>query len=357
MDDLEKLIKYYNKKKILVIGCTGFVGGWMCLILKKFTKNIFGIGLEPSSVPSFFKACKLNKEINYTKINITDFKKLEQYIKKIRPEIVFHLAAQPIVLESIKKPYQTFKTNFYGTLNILEICNKVTSIKNLVIYTTDKVYLNNDKKKYFTEGDSLFGEDPYSASKSSSEHLIKSYSVNIFKKKIKVLVIRAGNIIGGGDWNNYRIVPDIIRAWRQKKKLIIRNQNSVRPWQFVIDVVFKTLCILPKTKKTYDAYNISPVKINYIKIILLVKNFQKYFKFKTLINKNINQKKIEKKNLFLNSMKLRKKIKIKELRVQDIFLKTANWYKEFYKNGDAKKISEFQIKEYLNLYENNKNKL
>lgn len=357
MDHLEKIIKYYNKKKILVIGCTGFIGGWMCLILKKFSKNIYGIGLEPSTSPSFFKVCKLNKEVNYTKINITDFKKLEQYLKKIRPEIVFHLAAQPIVLNSIKNPYQTFKTNFYGTLNILEICNKVKSIKNLVIYTTDKVYLNNDKKIFFTESDSLFGEDPYSASKSSSEHLIKSYSTNIFKKKIKVLVIRAGNIIGGGDWNNHRIVPDIIRAWRQKKKLIIRNKNSVRPWQFVIDVVFKTLYILSKTKKTYDVYNISPLKINHIKIISLVKNFQKYLNFKILINKKINQQKVEKKNLFLNSEKLRKKIKIKELRIKDVFFKTADWYKEFYNNSDAKKISEFQIKEYLNFYENNKNKL
>jgi CDP-glucose 4,6-dehydratase len=356
MDDLEKIIKYYSKKKILVIGCTGFIGGWTCLILKKFSVNVYGIGLSPPSSPNFFNSCKLSKEIKFTKIDITNQKKLEKHLQKIKPEIIIHLAAQPIVLDGIKKPYQTFKTNFYGTLNILEACSKVNSIKNLTIYTTDKVYFNDDKKHYLSEKDIVFGDDPYSASKSSSEHLIKSYSKNIFKNKIKVLVIRAGNIIGGGDWANYRIIPDIIRAWRTKSKLVVRNQNSIRPWQYVVDVVFKTLYLLYKTKKNYDVFNISPIKKNHVNISFLVKNFKRYFSFTFKEKKEIKSTIIEKKNLILNSKKLRKIVKSKEYPISNIFFKTAEWYKQFYNNSDAKNISENQIKEYLESYENNQNK-
>ena len=359
MDDLEKISNFY-KKKILIIGCTGFVGGWACLFLKKLKANIYGIGLDPNTNPSFFTACKLKKKIKYSKVNISNKKKLFEYLNKIKPEIVFNFAAQSLVLEGYKNPYITFQTNFTGVLNILDCSKKIKSIKKMIFYTTDKVYDNKDNKKIFYENDHLFGEDPYSASKSSSEQLIKCYSQKVFKDNKNVIVIRAGNIIGGGDWSKFRIIPDLIRSIKNKKKIKIRNKKSVRPWQNVIEVIFQTLYVTYKSKKKYDTFNIAPSINCHKSVEFLISQFSKKIDQKLYMDNKREKSfyKKEKKFLYLSSKKIKKIIKTKSLNFNEALSYTLNWYINYYRGSNSLEISNNQINEYLiKAYENNKDKI
>lgn len=230
-------MKVYRDKKILITGHTGFKGSWLTIWLLSLGAKVTGYSLYLPSEPSNFKVCKLEKKVEHIKGDVRDFDKMLQVFKQIEPEIVFHLAAQPIVKKSFEDPKTTFDTNITGTVNILECIRNTPSVRSTVIITSDKCYKNQERIKGYKETDILGGEDPYSASKACAEIVAHSYIKSFFKEEVssKISTARAGNVMGGGDWASDRIVPDCIRSFSNNEKAIIRNPDSTRPWQHVLE--------------------------------------------------------------------------------------------------------------------------
>ena len=217
---MEKLVKnFYKNKKILITGATGFKGAWLSYWLYLMNAKVIGVGRKPNMNENLFKQLRLKKKIKTKYFDIRDKKKLETLIKKFKPAIIFHLAAQPIISLGYKRPEETITVNSLGTLNIIEICKNLKFVKSIVCVTSDKCYENNFSTKGFKENDKLGGSDPYSASKASAEIIVKSYLESFYLKNKKGLATgRAGNVIGGGDWSPNRLIPDCVK-WITKNKL------------------------------------------------------------------------------------------------------------------------------------------
>lgn len=235
---------FYNGKKVLITGHTGFKGSWLSRILIKSGAVVAGYSLEPPTDPSLFVLGSLHQGMNSIIGDIRDLDSLKKVFEDVRPEIVFHLAAQPIVRDSYRNPVYTYETNVMGTVNILECVRLSNSVKSFLNVTTDKVYENKEWEWGYRENDRLDGYDPYSNSKSCSELVTHSYKNSFFKeKKIPVSTSRAGNVIGGGDFANDRIIPDCIRAAINHENIIVRNPYSTRPYQHVLEPLYVYLMI------------------------------------------------------------------------------------------------------------------
>lgn len=308
-----KLIKFWSNKRVLVTGHTGFKGSWLVSILLKLNAKVIGYSLYPEK-ESLFKKINLNNKLykNYYK-NINSYKELNKVIKRDKPQIIFHLAAKPLVKYSYKNPMQTFTDNFIGTLNILEIVKNYNFIKSTVIITTDKVYKNDDKRIQFKEEDHLWGKDPYSASKVCAEQLVSSYKSSFINEGgLKFTsVARSGNVIGGCDHNVSRIIPDIFNHIKNKMKLYIRMPHAIRPWQHVIEPSFGYISLAQKqfnnisiNKKNYK-WNFGPEKTNFKKVSYIVDYIKKRISFPYLIKKsNFKESKI----LMLNNTKAKRQL-------------------------------------------------
>ncbi len=240
MDSLDLFSNCYKNKKILVTGHTGFKGSWMCIWLKELGADVYGYSLEPGSEKDNFVTTGLAQKMNHKIGDIRDKEKLQDYFNEIKPDITFHLAAQPLVIESYNDPHYNFETNLMGTVNFFEAARNCPSVKVAVNVTTDKCYQNNEWMWGYRENDAMGGDDPYSASKGCSELITNSYLKSFFSKPGTAHVAsgRAGNVIGGGDWADNRIIPDMMRAYESQQISVIRNPNSVRPWQFVLEPLF-----------------------------------------------------------------------------------------------------------------------
>jgi CDP-glucose 4,6-dehydratase len=231
----KELISFYKGKNILLTGHTGFKGTWLIKILNKFGANVYGFSLPKNNMNRFYSSVNKNLLIDFEG-DITNLESLNSFSQKINPEIVINMAAQALVLESYRNPINTFETNIMGTVNLLSILPKFTRLKVALFVTTDKVYKNDNIKRNFIESDPLGGYDPYSASKAASEIIIESWRRTMNSKKIQILSARAGNVIGGGDWSENRLIPDIFKTiLNNEKKVQIRNPESTRPWQHVIE--------------------------------------------------------------------------------------------------------------------------
>lgn len=244
----------FSGRSIFITGHTGFKGAWLCQILKQAGAVVTGYALTPETDGVF--EC-VSGENGMTSVigDVRNYTKLYETFERSKPEIVFHLAAQPLVLESYARPEYTFETNIMGTVNLLECVRQSDSVKSVVIITTDKVYRNNEQEQGYREFDVLGGRDPYSASKSCVELISEAYSSSfLFSKKIPLTTVRAGNVIGGGDISINRIIPDCVRAAVSGKPIIVRNQYSVRPYQHVLETLFAYLLI---AKHQYDDYSVS----------------------------------------------------------------------------------------------------
>lgn len=255
MEDLVKMPEglnlfdnIYKGKKVLITGDTGFKGSWLAIWLKELGAEVHGYALPPKRVEDNFVKCNLNEKIHHIDGDIRDLNKLSNYFEKVQPEFAFHLAAQPIVLESYKNPHYTFETNVMGTVNFFEAVRHTKSVKAALNITSDKCYQNNEWVWGYREIDPMGGKDPYSASKGCSELVTNSYLNSFFSKDSHCAIAsaRAGNVIGGGDWAEYRIIPDFFRTIKNKEKLVVRNPHATRPWQHVLEPLSGYLLLVSK---------------------------------------------------------------------------------------------------------------
>lgn len=256
-------LNFYKGKKVLVTGHTGFKGSWLCKVLVDFGAEVTGYSLEPNTDPNLYTIAGIEKYIKSNIGDIRDFSLLEKIFYETQPEIVFHLAAQPIVRESYKTPVYTYETNVMGTVNVLECIRKTDSVRSFLNVTTDKVYFNNDEPDHaFKEDEPLDGYDPYSNSKSCSELVTHSYQKSFFRDRdIAISTARAGNVIGGGDFSNDRIIPDCVRAAIKREAIVVRNPYSTRPYQHVLEPIYVYLMIAAKqfkNKELQGCYNVGP---------------------------------------------------------------------------------------------------
>ena len=263
MVDIKVLEKEFKNKKIFITGHSGFKGAWFTYLLDYVGAVTHGYSLSPNTKPSLYSSLTFSNRHTFIYSDINDYKKLKNEVKIFKPDFIFHFAAQPLVIESYKNPQNTFQTNFSGTLNLLETIKTLEKECVSIFITTDKVYENQENNKPFKESDPLGGIDPYSASKAASEILIHSYYNSFFKNNnIKVGTVRAGNVIGGGDWSKDRLIPDIIKSAMESKKLLIRNPGSTRPWQHVLDPLSGYLNLAIRLSKSpnkfYGSWNFGP---------------------------------------------------------------------------------------------------
>lgn len=253
---------FYKGKRVLITGHTGFKGAWLCQMLINAGAEVTGYALNPPTKPSLFEIANISGKMNSVIGDIRDLSKLKETFIKTQPEIVFHLAAQPIVRESYKNPVYTYETNVMGTVNICECVRTSDSVKSFLNVTTDKVYLNKEWEWGYRENEELDGYDPYSNSKSCSELVTHSYINSFFKEmNIAVSTARAGNVIGGGDFASDRIIPDCIRAAIKHEDIVVRNPFSTRPYQHVLEPIYAYLMIAQKQYediKYAGYYNVGP---------------------------------------------------------------------------------------------------
>jgi CDP-glucose 4,6-dehydratase len=259
MDDMVKsdTLNFYRDKKVFITGHTGFKGSWLCRMLILAGADVTGYALLPQS-ESLFNLIDLGKDVRSITGDIRDYKKLSGILHKAQPEVLFHMAAQPLVKESYKNPRYTYEVNMMGAVNVLEICRDIPSLRSIVNVTTDKVYENNEDGRKFKECDKLCGSDPYSNSKSCSDIITTCYRQ--FFNNCGVSIARSGNVIGGGDFAANRLVPDLVRAIREGRPAIIRNPKSIRPYQHVLDCLYGYLLLAKKQydKKFEGSYNFGP---------------------------------------------------------------------------------------------------
>jgi len=334
----------YKNKRILITGHTGFKGSWLSLWLKEMGAIITGFSLDPPTDPNHFDILKI--DIDSVIGDIRNFNLIKRTIEECQPEIIFHLAAQPLVTVSYKNPIETFEVNVLGTLNLLEASRTVNSIKGIINVTTDKCYENHNWPWGYREIDRLGGHDPYSASKACSELVTSSMRDSFFSNsKTLISSVRAGNVIGGGDWAKDRLIPDIIRSIMAKKTLEIRHPKSTRPWQHVLEPLSGYLCLgeklLEEKKDFADAWNFGPNYLSEIsveQIVLRVKDLWDSFNYLALENKTVNK---EANYLKLDSSKAMNQLHWNAVWDMDKSIEqTINWYKNYYSNNHANSLSD-----------------
>ena len=345
---------FWNKKKVFVTGHTGFKGSWLCLFLKSMGAEVTGYSLKPVTNPNLFELADIKSTIKKSIIaDIRDYKKLYKEIKRSNSSIIFHLAAQPLVRLSFKHPKDTFDINFTGSLNILQCIKKIKKIQTGIIITTDKVY-DVTNTKIFKETDILGGIDPYSASKVCVEYLFNSYFKSFFSsKKQMIATVRAGNVIGGGDYSLDRLIPDIFKSHKKNKKIYLRNPNSVRPWQHVLEPLGGYLLLAQnihakKIKSLKQNWNFGP-NISSCKSVRYLANY-----LSKSLKLNVAQAK-KQKNIFkpetsflrLSNFKAKTILKWSpKWSINKSLDKIILWHKRINRE-DAKKLCLDQINEYL----------
>ena len=345
--------KFYRNKRVLITGATGFKGAWLSFWLNKLGSNVCTIGNNPNKNKSLFYALKLQKRTSLKILDIRNYSKLDKVVKTFNPQIIFHLAAQPLIFESYKKPKETYEINSLGTLNLLETCRTAKSLKSLICVTSDKCYESNYSLKGFKESDKLGGKDPYSGSKACAEIIVKTYIDSFFKNsKIAVATARAGNVIGGGDWSENRLIPDSVRSINKNKTIIIRNPKFNRPWQHVLEPLYGYLWLGYKLainkNKFSGAWNFGTNKntvTNVEQIVQMILNFWGAGKYKVIKNKKF----YEQSNLQLNITKAKKILKwTPKLTIKKSVELTVEWYMSVLKEKkNYEKITEKQIKNFL----------
>ncbi len=346
------MLEFYKNKKVLVTGHTGFKGSWLCKILAEAGAVVTGFSLEPPTEPNLFTISHVENDIESVIGDIRDRKKLMEVFEKTQPEIVFHLAAQPIVRDSYKDPVYTYETNVMGTVNICECVRLNPCVKSFLNITTDKVYENKEWEWGYRENEPLDGYDPYSNSKSCSELVTHSY-INSFYNDMDVAVstARAGNVIGGGDFANDRIIPDCVRAAQKGENIIVRNPYSTRPYQHVLEPLAMYLMIAEKQyedKKYAGFYNVGPDDCDCVTTGELVDLFcYKWGEGVSWINKHDGGPH-EASFLKLDCSKIKRTFGWRPVwHIDEAIEKTVEWTKVWLNNDDVCAEMKRQIKEFF----------
>ena len=346
------LENFYRSKRVLITGNTGFKGGWLTLWLSYLGADIKGFSQKPPTIPSFFELTKLDSCYQTINGDVRNFDSVSKVVKDFQPEIIFHLAAQPLVRYSYHNPLETYETNVMGTANLLEASKKSQALKTIINVTSDKCYENNDFNKSFKEGDRLGGNDPYSSSKACAEIISNSFFKSYFKSsEIQLATVRAGNVIGGGDWGKDRLIPDIYRALDKEMSIKLRNPKATRPWQHVLEpingylilakLLFQGLVVDPNNQ-----WNFGPEKDDIKSVEWVIKSFQK-------LNSKIKFDKVksdlqESQRLSLDISKAKRKLDWHpKWKIKKTIEATHNWYEDFYSNGNMQQKSLIQISEYI----------
>ena len=335
----------------MVTGHTGFIGSWLTKWLDTMDADICGCSLGPPSTPNMYELLHMDENIRDVRLDVRDYELLYRAVKDFAPEIIFHLAAQPLVLKSYEDPIATIETNVVGTANLLECVRKVGNTKVIVVMTSDKVYQNKEWVYPYRETDPLGGRDPYSASKSCADIIVNSYRESFFKDSgVGVSTIRAGNVIGGGDWGAYRLIPDLVRAISSNVPLKLRNPDAVRPWQYVLEPISGMMNLAHKMwtnpLKFSSDWNFGPID-GCKSVIELV-----YLAMREFGNHPIQMQEVqnhsEARTLLLDINKTKSVIGWSPiLNLEKSIKLTAQWYKSYFSNGNLTKITEEQIMEYL----------
>lgn len=335
------LEKKFRDKKILITGHTGFKGAWLSLILLKLGAKIYGYGLEPNTKVNLFDILKLNSHFKSKIADIRNFDELNKSIQEFKPDLIIHMAAQALVRQSYKEPRETFEINTMGTVNLLEACRHTSSIQACINITTDKCYENKEWVYGYRENDPLGGYDPYSASKANSEIITSSYRNSFFhpkdygsKHNLGLASARAGNVIGGGDWSEDRLIPDCIKALANGHKIIIRNPLATRPWQHVWDPLHGYLHLASKLldnpQRYSEAWNFGPPENSTINVENLVQKIIQYWGSGSYkIDSSIQAH--EALSLKLDLSKTQSILKYQaKYTIDDSIKMTVDWYKAFY---------------------------
>jgi CDP-glucose 4,6-dehydratase len=345
----------YRNRKVFVTGHTGFKGSWLVLWLLKMGAHVVGYALPPPTEPNHHDL--LNLSIESSIGDIRDREKLQTCMQSFSPDIVFHLAAQPLVRHSYKDPLTTFETNVMGTVNVLEACRKTESVRAIVNITSDKSYKNTGKSSGYQENDPMGGHDPYSASKGCAELVGACYQQSFFtlnelQKRNHILLasVRAGNIIGGGDWGEDRLIPDVMRAARKNETVFLRNPSSTRPWQHIMDPLAGYLLLgqklLDGIPEFAGPWNFGPQETDQKTVLDVVRQLQTQWSqinFKIMPdNKNFHEAEL----LKLNCSKANTRLGWKTIwNDTAMFEKTVEWYSKFYESRLV--LSQHQLDEYI----------
>lgn len=355
--------EFYKNKKVLITGHTGFKGSWICKVLVELGAKVTGYALCPPTTPSMYELCEIDKCIESVEGDVRDLEHLMDTFKRVQPEIVIHMAAQPIVLEGYKNPVYTYDVNVMGTVNVLECVRNTASVRSFVNVTTDKVYKNREWEWGYRENEELNGYDPYSNSKSCSELVTSSYVNSYFSKdsnrNIAISTVRAGNVIGGGDFAADRIVPDCVRAIENKEMLIIRNPYSVRPYQHVLEPVCAYLMIAARQyvdNNLAGNYNVGPEETDCLETGELVRKFCESYEMTAGISPKWQQGTTpgphEANFLRLDCQKLKTTFGWKPCLDAGMAVElSAQWYAKHIEGMNVDEITTMQIRGFLKIWQ------
>ena len=342
--------QFWRGRRVALTGHTGFKGSWMALLLSQLGAKVFGYALAPATEPDLFSSARVAQSIDSQIGDVRDAAQLNLWLQRAEPEIVLHFAAQALVRQSYVDPVGTMTSNFVGTLNLLEAARNQSSIKAMLIVTTDKVYKNNETGHSYQEGDQLGGHDPYSASKAACELLVASYRLS-FLRHMGVATARAGNVIGGGDWSSDRLIPDAVRAWKQNQVLDIRRPDAIRPWQHVLEPLWAYLILTQKMFHQPDlgqAYNFGPSASDAVSVRQVIERAQREFGSGATHFAELLEGPHEAGLLHLDT-----RLALKHLGVcprwdlASAINKSMQWYKAYLAGSDARALCETDIHAYF----------
>lgn len=348
-------LEFWREKKVYITGHTGFKGSWLSLLLNRLGAEVYGYALSPPTNPSLFEQAEVTKEISSTIADVRNLDNLKKSLTDIQPEIVLHLAAQSLVRESYTDPVTTFETNIMGTVNILEAVRNLQSVKALIVVTSDKCYKNKEQDNGYVETDELGGHDPYSNSKACAELIIDSYQSSFFSslKNINIASVRAGNVIGGGDWAVDRLIPDLIRSFISHQQTRIRNPSAIRPWQHVLDPLSGYLLLAEKLASTpafSGAWNFGPNISDAKPVAWIADELTQRWGNDAHWTMDDNEHLKETHTLHLDSSKARNTLGWSpRLHLDQALEWTLDWYKAYSRNESMQSFTESQIQHYLKI--------
>lgn len=346
------LPSFWRDKRIFVTGHTGFKGSWLTLWLRQMGANVVGYALDPPTDPSLFETARVGEGMSSTEADVRDRARVHTEMERHEPEIVLHLAAQPLVRRSIREPVETFETNVLGTANVLEAATTQESVRAVVIVTTDKVYENDCRDDGYREDDRLGGHDPYSASKACAELVTESFRISA-STRVAIASARSGNVIGGGDWSEDRLVPDLITSAADGTELAIRHPEATRPWQHVLDCLHGYICLVERLwddPAVPGAWNFGPSPDSTRTVEWIVRKVISEWEGPIAWHPEPIEESIEMQSLQLNSSKAESRLGWRPLLgVEEAVRWTVSWYQSFLNGDDARELCEQQLARFHDL--------